>query len=386
MLDQSFTASFVEKIATPDGQARANQIGSKFILDRLRERSFARPILNAQPITRDQCQISTRHDTLVKIEWIEPQARAMNLTFRDMPDAEFITTRRCEMAFSTIASAIFQKNEQELLVYGDMPVTKVIEDNSLKDMEELEDRGFIVYAEAAVQAMQADANGVATAPALSADTLRSGSPPIEFSVVKSALARQATVMTAAPFYMQRPDIQTLRSLLTDNRLRGDLLLFTESDWNGVSTWTLEDMGDKMQSETLVDGYKYNTLLGLKYVKSIKNDILRRGNVYLFTEAQYLGKFYILNASKFYVDKRFNMISWMAWEDIGMLFANIGAVKKMELYPGDATVNDANGVRSQFVPKDVRNLGAVNNRVEDGLTFPRVASGFLSCSAALTGIG
>ncbi len=310
----------------------------------------------------------------------------MNLTFRDMPDAEFITTRRCEMAFSTIASAIFQKNEQELLVYGDMPVTKVIEDNSLKDMEELEDRGFIIYAEAAVQAMQADANGVSTPPALSADTLRSGSPPIEFSVVKSALARQASVMTAAPFYMQRPDIQTLRSLLTDNRLRGDLLLFTESDWNGVSTWTLEDMGDKMQSETLVDGYKYNTLLGLKYVKSIKNDILRRGNVYLFTEAQYLGKFYILNASKFYVDKRFNMISWMAWEDIGMLFANIGAVKKMELYPGDATVNDANGVRSQFVPKDVRNLGAVNNRVEDGLTFPRVASGFLSCSAALTGIG
>lgn len=365
------TNSFLQKIATDEGRAKVAEYSGKFIFDRLRERSFARPILNARKIDPSECQISTKHDTLVKIEWLEPGARAMPLEFRGSPDTEFIRADRCEMGFYTIASPIFTKNEQELQVYRDMPLTKIIEDNSLKDMEELEDRGFLIHVEAAVQALQAEANGVTVAPALNSTTLQGASPPIEFSVVKGELARNATSPTAASFALQRPDVTTIKNLLTDNRLRGDTLLMTESDLNMVDTWTLEDMGDRVQSDTVVDGFKGSSLIGLKVVKSIKNDILRRGNVYLFTAPEFLGRFYILNQTKFYVDKRFQFISWMAWEDLGMLIANIGACKKMELYPGDATANNSDSIRDRFIPKPIKDLNARNNRVQEGLTFPQV---------------
>ena len=368
-----FASAFIDKIATPDGQAKAAEQGGRFIFDRLRERAFSRSILDAKPIRRDQCQISETHDTLVRLEFVEPGARAMPIAFRSTSDAQMIRMDRAAMGFYTIASPIFTKFENELQVYGDIPITKIIEDNSLKDMEELEDHGMLIYAESAVQYLQAESNSAATSPTLNATSLNSATPPAEFSVAKGELARRMTTNSAAPLALQRPDIVTLKTMLTDNRLRGAQLLITESDLNSVDAWTLEDMGDKMASETMVDGFKANTLLGLRYVKSIKNDMLRRGNVFLFAAPDFLGRFYILNQTKFYVDKRFNVISWMAWEDIGMLFLNIASVKKLELYSADATANDADGLRSRLTPKPVKDLFAKNNRVAEGGRYPAVSA-------------
>jgi hypothetical protein len=62
------------------------------------------------------------------------------------------------VAFFTISSEIFQKTEQELLAY-EMPITKIIEENSVKDIQEIEDREFTIHIEAACQALQQEANG-----------------------------------------------------------------------------------------------------------------------------------------------------------------------------------------------------------------------------------
>ena len=147
---------------------------------------------------------------------------------------------------------------------------------------------------------------------------------------------------------------------------------TEVDYDDVLQWTLDDNGDRIQSETAVDGYKYNTLLGRAYIRTIKTDILRPGNVYVFTRPEFLGKFYILNNTKFYIDKVANLISFQAWEDISMLIANIASVRKLELYSADANpTTDANGLLADFIPRPEEDLGAANNRVDEGLKFPQV---------------
>jgi hypothetical protein len=102
--------------------------------------------------------VSVNHDTLVKIVDIEPQSRAMTLTFRGQPTARFIRAPRAEVPFFTISSEKFEKTEQELLAY-EMPITKIIEDNSVKDMQEIKDREFLRTSESAVQALQKEANG-----------------------------------------------------------------------------------------------------------------------------------------------------------------------------------------------------------------------------------
>jgi len=367
---QVLTELFAQRLESNEGKEKIAEYGGNYIRDRLREVSFARKIIPTQPVTRADCQRSVNHDTLVKIVDVEPKSRAMAVTFRGQPTANFIRAERAEIPFFTISSEKFEKVEQELLAY-EMPITKIIEDNSVKDIQEIEDREFLIHIESAVQALQAEANGVGTAPTLNASALNPGPGPVEFSVRKGELARSATTDTAVALPLQRPDIVNLYKLLDGNRLRAEMTLLTEVDWDDILQWTVEDFGDKLQSETTTDGYKYNTLLGRSYCRTIKTDLLRPGNLYTFTKPEFFGKFYVLNNTKFYIDKIANLITWQSWEDIAIGIINIAAVRKLELYSGDATVNDADGILADVTPVEEEDLGAVNNKVAEGLHYPAV---------------
>jgi hypothetical protein len=361
---------FINKLSTSEGREKTAQLGGSYIRDRLREVSFTRKIVPPEQVTRNDCQRSVNHDTLVKIVDVEPKSRAMAITFRGQPTARFIRAEKAEVAFFTISSEIFQKTEQELLAY-EMPITKVIEENSVKDIQEIEDREFVIHIEAACQALQTEANG-GTSTELSASQI-AGAGVVEFSIIKGELARAALTDDATVRPIQRPDIVNLFKLLDGNRLRAERLLMPEPDWDDILQWTVEDFGDKVQSETTVDGFKYNTLLGRSYVRTIKTDILRKGNVYVFTAPEFFGKFYILNNTKFYIDKVANTITFQSWEDIGMAVINIASVRKLELYSGNANPNaGSQTLISNFIPVAEDQLGAVNNRVEAGLKFPNVS--------------
>ena len=361
---------FTNKLASAEGKEKLAEYGGSYIRDRLREVSYARKVVPPEQVTRADCQRSVNHDTLVKIVDIEPQSRAMAITFRGQPTARFIRGSRAEIAFYTISSEMFQKTEQELLAY-EMPITKIIEENSVKDIQEVEDREFTVHIEAAVQALQTDANG-GTPTALHYTTVNAGTV-VEFSVRKGELARTAGANTATVRPVQRPDIINTYKMLDGNRLRAERLLMTEVDWDDLLQWTVEDFGDRIQSETTVDGYKYNTLLGRSYIRTIKTDILRPGNIYCFTKPEFFGKFYVLNNTKFYIDKIANLIMFQAWEDIGMGLINIASVRKTELYSADANpTTNADSLLANFIPVAEDALGAVNNKVEAGLRFPQVS--------------
>ena len=73
---------FVEKLGTEEGRSKIAAYGGGVIRDHLRETSFARKVLPPQPVTPEECQVSTEHDGLVKIEELEPESRAMVVDFR----------------------------------------------------------------------------------------------------------------------------------------------------------------------------------------------------------------------------------------------------------------------------------------------------------------
>ena len=360
---------FTQKLGSSEGKEKMAEYGGSYIRDRLREVSYARKIIPPEQVTRSDCQRSVNHDTLVKIVDVEPQSKALTMTFRGSPTARFMRGPKAEVGFYTVSSEIFQKTEQELLSY-EMPITKIIEENSVKDIQEIEDREFTVNIEAAVQALQVQANG-GVATALNASTIQAGGV-VEFSVRKGELARTASTNDATVRPIQRPDIINLFKLLDGNRLRSERLLMTEVDWDDILQWTLEDFGDRLQSETAVDGYKYNTLFGRSYIRTVKTDILRPGNVYVFTKPEFFGKFYVLNNTKFYIDKIANVITFQAWEDIAMAVINIASVRKLELYSADADpTTNADGLLSNFVPLSEDSLGQPNNQVDQGLQFPQI---------------
>jgi len=359
---------FASRLDTPEGKNKIAQLTGKMIRDRLREVSYARNFVPPEPVTKADVRPSVNYDTVTKLITLEPESRAMPLTFRGQPDARIIRAPRIEVPFYTISSEKFEKFTQELYAY-DVSITKWIEDNSLKDIQEIEDREWTIHIEAAVQAVQQEANG-GSVTTLNASAIGT---TVEASVRKGSIARQAATDDATVYPLQKPDLTNLAKLLANNRLRPRKFLFTEGEFLDLHQWTVEDMGDKVQSETTVDGYKYQMVMGFSFVRTVKTDILRPGNVYVFTDPDYLGCFFVLNNVQFYIDKIANLITFQAWEDIAMVIANIAAVRKLELYSGDATSNDADGILADVSPKEVKDLGAPNHRADDGLTFPSVDS-------------
>ena len=362
---QAMNDLFNQRLDTGDGKTKMAQLGGTWIRDRLREQAFSRHVIPPENVTRNDCQVSVNHDTLVKIVEVEPQSRAMAIDFRGQPTARFIRGPRAELAFFTITSEKFEKNEQELLAYS-MPITKIIEDNSVKDIQEVEDLEFLRHVEAACQALQTEVN-TGTGQEYNATSIRAGTAnTASVSIVKGELALAADGVDFQVFPIQRPDFVALFKLMDG----GERVLLTEVDHDDVLSWTVEDFGDKIQSETVVDGYKYNTLLGRKVIRTIKTDILRPGNVYLFAAPQFFGKFYILNNTKFYIDKIANVITWQSWEDIAMGVVNIAGVRKLELYRGSVRPTATDTGFADRLPVEEEDLGAENNRVDANLHFPQ----------------
>lgn len=360
----------VNGLGNPEYRSKVSAGFSGFIRDRLREASFAEQVQPPQTVDRSQCQVSTNHDALVKIEYLEPRSRAMVVSFRGESTAKYIRGEKVEVAFFTIMSEMYQKTEQEFLAYN-FPIGKVIETNSVRDIGEIQDREYLLYCESSVQAIQAEVNG-GTATTLNASAIQAGSV-VESSVVKGEGARNATTDDGTVYPIQRPDVVRLMKALDGRRLKMEMLLITEPDADDILQWTVADQGDKVQAETLVSGFKYNTLLGKRFIRTVKTDILRVGNVYGFTDPEFLGRFYVLNNVKFYIDKVVNLIKFVAWKDLAMSIINISSVVKLELYSGDATTNDADGILSDVIPKDEADLGAPNNRAGNRQFYPGVVS-------------
>lgn len=352
---------FFEKIGSTEGKDKIAEFGGTYIRDRLREVSFARKIVPPTPVQRSELQRSVNHDTLVKIVDIEPNSKAMSLSFRGQPTARFIRAPRYEIPFFTISSEKFEKTEQELLAY-EMPITKIIEENSVKDIQAIEDRQFLLYVEACIQAYQIDGNA-GVAKKFNATEFKAGATK-SISVVKGtgALAAAADNFTVQPIL--KPDFIKLKQLLHRRFLRAERILITEPDYDMLSAWTINDVWN-IAAETATEGWKANTVVGLKIIRTIKTNILREGNVYCFTAPEFFGRFYILNQTKFYIDKIANLITWQSWEDIGMGFGNIAAVVKLELYSGSSTPGLTDVGFEAALPMDEDQLNPVNNRADEG---------------------
>lgn len=379
---EMMNALFVERLGTEEGRSKIAAYGGGIIRDHLREVSFARKVLPPMPVTPAECQVSTEHDGLVKIEELEPESRAMVVDFRGSSRARYIRAPRVAVSFFSIESEHFEKTEQELLAYK-MPITKMIEEQSATDLQEIEDRQFLVYTESAIQTVQADANtlaGLAQAGFSTSninDSLVANGPDQKASILKGSLALAAATDDFVVRPIARNDFVNMFKLFSGlRRLRLEMVLLTEPDYDDILQWTLEDVGDRLQSETTIEGYKYNTLMGRRFIRTIKTDLLRRGVMYGFTSPEFLGCFYVLNNTKFYVDKVGNRITWWCWEDIGMALININSVVKLELFSASVTPSFETGAvgglsSADRLPVDEEDLGKNINKADDGFMSPLV---------------
>jgi len=290
----TFNHLFVSKLDTEDGIQKAAQAGGAFIREKLREVSFVRKILPPQVVTKVDLQRSVNHDTLVKIDDIEPRSAAMVLNFRGKPTNRYIVGQRFEIPFFKISSEKFSKNEAELMAYN-FPITKVIEDNSIKDIQYQEDSKFLEYINAAI-----------------------------------AITGKSVVTPTGITRFDRINFTQLCKMIDGDELAVGCVLCHKVDYDDFLVQDGWKIGTDLAGEITVNGYKYNTILGHKLVVSIKTGLIQPGTVYVFADPKYLGNFYVLNDTKFFIKKEADMISWQSWELVGLGMGNIRGTAKLTI--------------------------------------------------------
>lgn len=334
---------FSAHLDTTEGKEKLAAASNAYVRDKLREKSFARKILPPRMVSKADLQVSVSHDTMVYVDEIEPNSQAVSMTFRGQPRVRYIKGSRYEIPFFTVGSEKFEKTEQELMAYR-MPITKIIEDNVVNDIQELEDHRFLTYVHSCVGQT---GNEVMGEQAL--DDIVANGPGTGFEGT-----------------LQRSDLVKLFKNMDGTRRRLDKVLMNEVNWDEILEWSIEDFGDTVQGKVVIDGFNYDNIMGRKIVRTIKTDILPTGNLYGFTTPDMLGKFLVLNNTKFYIDKIANLITFQCWEDIGMGIGNIASINRLILYNKSTTPDP--------MPSESEVGGGVFNQAaqeDGGITFPAV---------------
>lgn len=304
--EKVFNELFLQKLSEDQEKVAAN--GAAYVRQKLREVSFARKIIQPVYITKADCQRSLNHDQLVKIVDIEPDSKAMAVNFRGAGDTSYVQGDRYEIAFYKIESDTFEKEEIELLAY-EMPITSIIENNTVKDIQKIEDEGFISKVNAAIAVEEAVK---ATSKSVSVTTSGYDYPT-------------AAVFTALFNALEGGNDDTTTGY---NPLKTDVVLMNYIDFNKLIQMPASVVGDNLASEVTVEGYKYSQLFGKKVVVTNKSEYVAPGTLYAFAAQEFLGHFFILNDTKFWIEKKKDIISWVAWEHIGMGIGNTKGCAKV----------------------------------------------------------
>jgi len=277
---------------TVEGLQKTAAAGAAFVRSKIREIGFGRRILPPESVSRADLTRSTDHDTLIKIVDIEHESKAMAVNFASTANERYIQGKRYALPFFKIESEKFVKSEGELLAY-DYPITKVIEENSVKDIQKVEDIKFIEYAEAAIT--------------ITGKRIISASTSVD-----------------------RKEMNSLFKMIDFDQLTVGCTLMNTVDYDDYMIQPATEIGSPLASEITVDGYKYQTILNRRLVVTNKHDILLPGEIWAFTEPAYLGNFFILNDVKFWIKKEADLVVWKTWEYIAEGFGNIKSIAKIEL--------------------------------------------------------
>jgi hypothetical protein len=216
----------------------------------------------------------------------------MAVNFRGQATDHYVNGPRVAYPFFKIESEKFSKSEAELLAY-DYPITKVIEENSIKDLQFIEDQKFIEYTESAI------------------------------NVTGKRLVSPDTSVT-------RKSLTKLFKMIDFDKLSVGCVLMNTVDWDDWMVQPAVDIGSPLASEMTYAGYKYDTILKRRLVVTNKCDLVLPGKIYAFTEPAYLGNFFILNDTKFWIKKEADIIYWKTWEYIAEGIANLRSCASLEL--------------------------------------------------------
>jgi len=342
---EQFNALFGQAVeAGGEALTKLGQASGLYIQQKLRENAFCRKIIPPKVVTEKECQRRVADEGLEYIDDLEPDSIAMHINWRGEPEKTYLQAPRYAIRLHTISSDKIVKSEQELRSYR-MPLTKVLEQNIAKDIQEQEDVTFMKHVKSGLfLASRYRYNSLVDQGIVTGGTAtKNFGTSAEFMRYLFQKDKGTGAWGAIPSTnLNRSDAIYSNIILSDeddwNRVvlkdlvkipaareqKARTFLIHEITWTDVVAWSLTEAGLEITSEIVRDGYKYTTVGGYTFVTTIRdnNKLVEPGVIYVFPAPEFLGRILVLENTKFYIDKRGRFIEMEAWEDIGAGFGNI----------------------------------------------------------------
>lgn len=323
---------FLEMLEDPEMRKEAQLQGAQYLKAQIYEDSFMEKILPPQTISPKDCDRDERDTTVLKrvIDKEFTDVKAVATTFRGMDEYEYVETDAYAVNFYKIDSEEYEITEEELRA-KQQPVQKLIRHHVAFQIRKAMDRHFKGMCEYAIR-------------------LPNGSLKTETNV-DSYNTANGTNYTPQVIDLsnQGPQIVTpelitqLRNLLDARQpeyLEASTLLMTKSMFNNIDTWvqsntqaganTAPGMAGGITDDFWKDGYKYDTLFGLRVVVTRKTDILSDNEIFCFPDPEYIGHHFTFNDDRFAIEKKWSTMKWKGWRSHGAAIGNEYAPVKMIL--------------------------------------------------------
>jgi hypothetical protein len=290
---QAINRNFLKKI--DEGRVKeAESEGSAFIRTKLRQTAFSREILPPIVLADDEIDRDVNTDLPRKIVEKEPDSVATFVNFKGTGDRTWFSGPRYAVYFGKIESQRFTKNKFELMTYQN-DIRKILTDNSVKDMADIEDGKFYETIVAAV-------NGVGGQDLTTTDTELKNTGIVP--ALKAHIARKIPI---------------------------GKILMTKSLYLDLLNLPATQIGDDVGSRHYDDGVEgEEKLFGYPVITTIKNDILSDKEFFIFGPENYLGNFFLLQDATLFIKQEADMISFWSYSAPGIGIGNTNAITRMTI--------------------------------------------------------
>jgi hypothetical protein len=280
---QLINSNFVRKLEA--GRVKeAQDEGSAFIRQKVRQESFAREVINPILLEDDELDRDENTDQPKKIVEKEPDSVATFVTFQGTGPRTWFRGPRFAVKFGKTESQRFTKNKWELMTYQN-DIRKILSDNSVKDMSDQEDIKYI-----------GTLDGIA--------------------------ALNAAVQISAAAAFNSAAFRTGFQKMVNRRQPIGKILLTKELYYEALDLPATSVGDDVASRHYDAGIEEEEKLwGIPVVSTMKSDILNPKKAYVIAPENFHGVFFLLQDATLFIKQEADIIEFWSYAAPGIGIGN-----------------------------------------------------------------
>ena len=274
-----------------------------FTRTKMREDGVERRILPPLAISNDELDRQVDTAKPVKVVDKEPDSpAAVSIPFATLPMTYYIRGPRYRVMFDRIVSPRFTSDVDELRTWV-MDIRQVLSDNAIKDMLAEEDAKFIMAVNAAMLGpnIPVPYNGNV----------------VQWETIPGGITRE-TLHDALKIMRRGPSNLTTHTALVNH------VTILE-----IGKFGRDEMGGDFSEEVIRNGWAEANFLGVRWIITIKRNLVPDYSMFMFADPKFIGKNYLLEDTTLYLKREAYMLEFFAYQTGGGSIGHTGGLARAD---------------------------------------------------------